>query len=726
MSGYVGKILKIDLTTHSISTLPTAKYERWGGGHGMGSAIFWDLVKDKTIGGFDPENVVTVMTSPISGTLTPAASGRTEVQGIGVQSVPEWFTRSNFGGRFGTMLKYAGWDGVVITGRSKKPVWIDVQNDAVHIRAAGDLWGMDTWRTQEEIWRRVAPEKNEYGWTSIGNEDEGHQSTQRPAVLTIGPAGEKRCRVACLVHDAGNAAGQGGFGGVWGSKNLKAISVIGSDSIPIADPNALIAARLWSRKYYAADISNPQKAENASVEKNPVAWGFDSPPLPIKFWQSQSQIRPQACSGCHSGCRARTGTGQGNESSCAETAFYSQYDVRKHNGPLMRAAVYLLEQSGQQALAQHVNEKWGNQTDVAYKATDLIQQYGINAFELQHGIPYIRDLNKMGVLGPGKQIDCDLDFDTLGEFEFIEKLVKMIAHRKGIGDDMAEGFYRAAQRWGRLDEDLAGGLLKYPYWGLPEHGYDSRGELEWGYGSIMGDRDINEHDFNWLFWMPTIAKLKNEAPPVSAEAVVKLYAEKMKPLDPDPRMLDFSTENMYSEHIAKLVSWHRHYTRFWKQSIMYCDMRYANFYNRYAPDNRGITGEGEPRFLNAVTGGNLSFVDGMKLGRKIWNLDHAIWTLQGRHRDMVHFAPYIYEKPLHMEHYGPDYIMPGMKDGAWDYINVAGRHIDRAGFEEWKTKYYHLEGWEPQTGYPTRGTLASLGLDHVADELAHKDILGKG
>jgi aldehyde:ferredoxin oxidoreductase len=89
MNGYAGKILRVNLTNRKISTIPTSKYEHWIGGHGMGSAVFFDLVKDKTIDGFDPANVVTLMTSPLSGTLTPAGAGRTEVQGIGVQSYPK-------------------------------------------------------------------------------------------------------------------------------------------------------------------------------------------------------------------------------------------------------------------------------------------------------------------------------------------------------------------------------------------------------------------------------------------------------------------------------------------------------------------------------------------------------------------------------------------------------------------------------------------------------------
>ena len=107
-------------------------------------------------------------------------------------------------------------------------------------------------------------------------------------------------------------------------------------------------------------------------------------------------------------------------------------------------------------------------------AADLVQKYGINAAELETGIPYLRDLYKLGVLGQGKQIDCDLPFDKLGEGEFIERLLEMIAYREGIGDDMAEGFFRAAERWGRLDEDMKTGLLNNCHWGLAMH-YDPQG-----------------------------------------------------------------------------------------------------------------------------------------------------------------------------------------------------------------------------------------------------------
>ncbi len=319
MNGYAGKILYIDLSKREISSIPTSRYQSWVGGHGMGSALFFDLVKDKTICGFNPDNVVTMMTSPLSGTIAPAASGRTEVQGIGVQSYPiGWFTRSNLGGRFGAMLKYAGWDGVAIQGKAPEPAWIDIRNDEVNIKPchALSLWGRDTYECQQIIWGYVAG-KGEYMDRIEPVGDKGGSTTQRPAVVCIGPAGENKCIPACLIHDAGNAAGQGGFGAIWGSKNLKAVSVIGTGSIPIHNPKALIKARLWHQKHYAF---NPDRIKDTSFRP-----AFDSPPAPLTVYRrgkpSMGQ-RPQACVGCHSGCRARYEDGLGNEATCWNTIVY--------------------------------------------------------------------------------------------------------------------------------------------------------------------------------------------------------------------------------------------------------------------------------------------------------------------------------------------------------------------------------------------------------------------
>ncbi len=641
MNGYAGKILRLNLTTRKVSSIPTSKYEQWGGGHGMGSAIFFDLVKDKAIDGFDAANVVTVMTSPLCGTLVPAAGGRTEVQGIGVQSSPiGWFTRSNFGGRFSTQLKCAGWDGVVIEGRADEPVWIDIRNGDVQIRNCADLslWGKDTWECQQTIWDHVAGNGKYGDWIEPGGKD-GGRTTQRPAVLAIGPAGENLSRLGCLIHDAANGAGQGGFGGVWGSKRLKAISVIGTGGIHIHDPKALLKARLYQKQNYAYDPENPS-----------IDLGFGSAPFPIQFLAKRGRplkYRPSSCAGCHAGCKGRYDDGLANEATCEGINFYMDSDTR----------------------------------DIQRMSSDLLNKYGLNAFELNRGLPYLQGLHRSGDLGPGKAIDCPLDFDGYGSLEFIEQFVKMISYRNDglgnphpFGDTLTEGFARAAKKWGRLDGDLESGRLQLPFWGLHENG----GSVDWDYGSLLGDRDITEHDFEaWYHQGP---------------GPIRIVTDKMVPFEGDRLMLDASEKNKYSEHTAKLISWHRYYTRFYKQSLLFCDWRWPDFVNERGPGKVGSTGEAEPKFLNAVTGKNLTFLEGIELGKKIWNLDHAIWTLQGRHRDMVRFADFV--------------------------------RIDTDRFEEFKTHFYTLQGWNTDTGFPTRNTLAGMGLDYVADELETHGKLG--
>jgi len=691
MNGYAGKILRLDLTEREVRTIRTSDYQQWGGGHGMGSAIFFDLVKDKTIDGFDAANIVTIMTSPLCGTLVPAAGGRTEVQGIGVQSYPiGWFTRSNFGGRFSAMLKYAGWDGIVIEGKADRPVWIDIRDGDVQIRdcAPLSLWGTDTWECQQSIWSEVAGDEGYGDWFEPRGQNGGH-TTQRPAVLTIGPAGENLSRVACLIHDASNAAGQGGFGAVFGSKNLKAVSVIGTGHVDIHDPKELLATRLWHKKNYAFDLADLRET-----------WGtfqFQSPPAPIILWakgRPRVDQRPQACLGCHAGCRARYKDSSGNEASCISTAFYGD----------------------------------AKSLDIQRSASDLINRYGLNAVEMLWGLWYIGALAVEGHLWTAGIPECPLDWEAYGSEGFAEQFVRMIAYgddgrgnRSQFGKDVSGGFVRAAEKWGRRREDLASGLLPFPYWGIPLH-KEPRAQVYWGYGTLLGDRDINEHGLDWI--KGVAAGNQGAGAESHAQGLVKIVTDKMVPFQGDLSMLDFSAGNIYSEHMAKLVSWQRYYTRFWKQSMLFCDSRWPDFINIHRPDFIGATGIVEPRYVKAVTGQDLTFEDGIHIGRKIWNLDHAIWTLQGRHRDMVHFADNVYEQQPLFPAEVPNVFLPGKENGRWGYYGYSQRTLDRDRFDEFKTRFYELQGWDTATGYPSRATLASLGLDYVADELASSGKLG--
>jgi aldehyde:ferredoxin oxidoreductase len=337
-------------------------------------------------------------------------------------------------------------------------------------------------------------------------------------------------------------------------------------------------------------------------------------------------------------------------------------------------------------------------------------------------------LARDGELSTGKIPDCPLDFGEYGSHEFIEQFVRMVAYgddgsgnESQFGRDISAGFVRAAEKWGRREKDLASGILAFPYWGIPIH-KEPRAQVYWGYGTLLGDRDINEHGFDWI--KSAGADAKRRGGESYAKELVEIVTGKMVPFQGDLEMLNFSESNIYSEHMAKMVSWQRYYTRFWKQSMLFCDARWPDFLNIHRPDYVGATGIAEPRYMKAVTGQDLSFEDGIELGRKIWNLDHAIWTLQGRHRDMVHFADNVYEQQPLMPLEYPNAFLPGRENGKWDYYGYSYRTLDRDGFDEFKTRFYKLQGWDTATGYPTRATLESLGLGYVAEELEENGKLG--
>ncbi len=686
--GYTGKILRINLTNKSISTLDTEQYEEFGGGHGFGSAIFWDLVGDQLpFDAFDPRNVVTIMAGPFSGIVVPAAAGRCEVQGLGPYPYPiEWFTRSNFGGRFSSQLKYAGWDGIVIEGAvsgSDDPVWVNIVNDKVTIESAGTLWGLDVMETQAEIWRRVVPNSKFGEWLALGVE----YTTQKPAVLCIGPAGESMARIASLVHDAGNGAGQGGFGAVWGSKKLKAISVIGTGNVAVANPKALMDARLWYRQFQY-NVDTPR------LEKPPEAFVFSpltNVPADDQFLNKQLPLEParaQACAGCPKACRQRMAGGISNESSCADT----QWPM------ILRGSRKEKEQ-----------------------ANDVVQFCGINVFEWRTMLNYLSALHSRGLAGPGKQIDSDLPLDNINTLEFVQALVGKICRKEGIGKILRNGSARAAAAWDRYEEDTDSGVLNTPNWGYSEH-YDPRVEVEWSYGSILGDRDINEHSFNFpLFHMPTMTSSVNMDPVLPAAKAIEVISSKVAPYAGDPFMFDYSEgpTGIYSGHRAKEIAWHRHYTRFWIQSVLFCDWVWPLFFTPNTADKSGPTPDGEPRFFNAVTGKNISFVDGVEIGRKIWNLDRSIWILQGRHRDMEVHAGYVYKVPTERST-----LVPAFENGKWSFAENRNRVLNKEKFEEWKSQFYNLEGWNEANGWPKRSTLEDMGLKKVADTLQKKGKLG--
>jgi aldehyde:ferredoxin oxidoreductase len=196
------------------------------GGRALASRIGWDEIPGG-IDAYDPENRVIVATGPLTGTLAPT-TGRTVMTSLSPRIYPKpWYTHSTLGGWFGPEMKYAGYDAIVIHGQADAPVYLEIQDDAVRLADAKDLWGLDARQTQLTLKDRL-----------------GSQAQ----VLTIGPAGENLVRFATVQHSEENAAAHSGFGAVWGSKNLKAIAVRGTGGVPVAHPDALLKEVLAEEK----------------------------------------------------------------------------------------------------------------------------------------------------------------------------------------------------------------------------------------------------------------------------------------------------------------------------------------------------------------------------------------------------------------------------------------------------------------------------------------------
>ncbi len=255
LSGYAGEILMVDLSEGKCSRLPTAAYAgKFLGGRGTAARIYWEMAPPK-VKAFDPENCLIAMTGPVTGFPGIAGGSRWQICSTSPVRQPETFSYANLGERWGTRLKLAGFDGLVVQGRAEKPCYLYIDNDTVAIRDASSLWGKSSFETGDAL------------KATLGSE---------VSVLTIGPAAENLVTFATLITDDG-ASGASGLGSVMGSKQLKAV-VAGGNRRPVA--------------------AAPEKLRELTRRINLLrkdTW---------KGWHENipGKTRPRPCYGCPGGC----------------------------------------------------------------------------------------------------------------------------------------------------------------------------------------------------------------------------------------------------------------------------------------------------------------------------------------------------------------------------------------------------------------------------------------
>ncbi len=214
--GYAGNVLKIDVSDGKIKKQPSNRYtDRYIGGHGLAAGLYWEMVppEAKTL---DPDNCFICASGPVAG--FPGFAGfRWKICGKTNLHKPESFSYSNLGDRWGAMLKYAGYDALVVQGSSEKPVYIYIDNATVEIRDAAYLWNRTTFETSDIL-------KEELG--------------KEVSILSIGPAAENLIPFSTVLAEGG-ASGSGGIGIIMGSKKVKAIAVAGDRRPQAAQPERL-------------------------------------------------------------------------------------------------------------------------------------------------------------------------------------------------------------------------------------------------------------------------------------------------------------------------------------------------------------------------------------------------------------------------------------------------------------------------------------------------------
>lgn len=218
--GYQGTVLRIDLTKGEVHKDPLNMdwAREYMGERGLATKYLYEMMDPKA-DAMGPDNVLIFATGPLTGTMA-STSGRYAVVTKG--PLTDAIACSNSGGKFGAFLKYAGYDLLILTGKSPKPVYINIDDDTVEILPADDIWGKTVWQTEE--WIKTT-----------------HQNPQMK-VASIGKSGEEGVRFACVVNDLHRAAGRSGVGAVMGSKNVKAIGAHGTKGVTVNDPKAFMAA----------------------------------------------------------------------------------------------------------------------------------------------------------------------------------------------------------------------------------------------------------------------------------------------------------------------------------------------------------------------------------------------------------------------------------------------------------------------------------------------------
>ena len=426
MYGWVGKILKVDLSSGAITTEPTEPYiDDYLGGRGLGVRLIYDNYRPGT-DAFDPSNPLIFSMGPLTGTAL-SGSGRVDVTALSPMS--QLRAKSNFGAYWGPEVKVAGYDHIVIQGRAEKPCYLWINDGRVEIRDAAHLWGQDTFETQKLIQQELADPEIK--------------------VVCIGPAGERLVRFACIITETGDAAGRTGMGAVMGSKNLKAIAVRASGDVQVAKPEEFLELSI--------QINNEIRKHPAYEELS--QWGvsrgvhmmYQMGFFPVGYFEDvcwdellekysaadyvqNNQLKNMGCFCCPNRCM--------------------NFISVPHIGQGLTSC---------EPFSGFTGGVWNLDMDVFWEATLLVNKLGIDCTETSAAIGLLMELYHDQII-TAKETD-GLAMER-GSKEAILGTIRKIAGREGFGDLLAEGQKAFAEHLGPAalaKVDLVKGLAPHAY-----------------------------------------------------------------------------------------------------------------------------------------------------------------------------------------------------------------------------------------------------------------------
>jgi aldehyde:ferredoxin oxidoreductase len=417
MGGNWGKILKIDLSSNESEELEFEErmYRDFLGGSGLAAKWFFDNECWKA-DPLSPENPLMIMLGPISGLNLPGVSrleicARSPLTGI--------WGEACMGGHFAPQLKRTGYDGVILTGASEKPVYLFMTEKGFEVRDASHLWGKDTYETEEML-------KDEVG-------------DKRAQVISIGPAGENLVKFACVMNDRGSTAGRCGMGAVMGSKKLKAVVARGNKKPAIADEDGYKAAReKMSELLKFSMVAEGFRAFGSNVH---MEYGMAIGDVPVKNWrEAYWEGGPEKLGGTAVAESILTKT-----HSCFACPVGCKRIVRVKEGPFALEEGPGSEYEAAAALGtlQRLDDREAN-----HKANELCNRYGMDVISSGSTIAYATEAYQAGLITGKDTGGIELDW---GRGKLLVDLLQKTAHREGFGDELAEGVRAMSHKYGGED-----------------------------------------------------------------------------------------------------------------------------------------------------------------------------------------------------------------------------------------------------------------------------------